>query len=113
MPGLGLAVAFADLLGDLFGHDVNGGVEVSLAVLGKQVRSAHTQPDGAGKGALGGARVVVFERDAGVNGAFVKVVQLFDLGDDVILDGFRQRHAVRNENQFHAGMMRPDAAKSQ
>jgi hypothetical protein len=42
------------------------------------------------------------------------VVQFFNLRDDVVLDGFGQGDAVRNENQFHTEtMMRPRAGKIQ
>src|SRR6185437_5708037 len=39
-----LALAFADLLLDLFFHQINGRVEVAFAILGEQIGAAHGEP---------------------------------------------------------------------
>ena len=114
MTCLGLAAAFADLLLDFLGDEIDRRVEVSFAILGKKIRTAHAQSDGAGERPFRNAIVVVFEGDACVNGSLVEVIQLFNLGDDVVLDGLGQCYAVRNENQFHTvPMMRPGIGKIQ
>src|ERR1041385_4449417 len=59
-------VPLADLLLDLFADEINRGVEIALAVLGKEVRPAHAQADGAGELFFRRAGVVVFQGDAGV-----------------------------------------------
>ena len=98
-------VPLADLLFNLFGDKINRCVEVSFGIFGEQVRPRHGQPHGAGKLFFGGLSVVVLQRHARIDGETVKVVKLVDAGYDVILDGFRERHIVRRENQFHEGMM--------
>jgi len=101
VTSLGLAMTFANLLLDFFGDDVDGRVKVRLTIFGIQVRPTQADPDGAGKGPFGNARVIVFEGDARINGTFVEVIHLFELGDDVVHDGFGEGHAMRDENQFH------------
>ena len=47
--GFVLVVAFAQLLLDFFGDKIDGRIQIGLAILGKDVRPRHRQPDGAGK----------------------------------------------------------------
>jgi hypothetical protein len=47
----------------------------------------------------------MFQDDAGVNGAFVKVVQLLNLRDEMIFNRLGQRDTMGNKNQFHYPMM--------
>jgi len=98
-------VAFADLLPDFFGDLVNGRVKIAFDVLGKKIGSAHTQANGAAKLFSGGARMVMFKRHAGVNGALVKVVEFLQLFYDMTLEGLGQRDVVRRKNQLHAFKM--------
>lgn len=55
----------------------------------------------------------MFESNPRVNRAFVEMVELFDLGDDVVFDGLGEGHAVRDENQFHKAIMLPGLDKIQ
>lgn len=103
--GFVFVVSLADLLLDFLGHKIDGGVEVALAILGKQVGTGHGQAEGAGELLFGGLPMVVFQRHAGVDGKTVKVIEFIDACDDVVFDGFRQSQIVRREYQFHGGIM--------
>jgi hypothetical protein len=103
--GFVFAVTFADLLLDFLGHKIDGGVEIALAILGKQVGTGHGQAEGAGELLFGGLPMVVFKRHAGVDGKTVEVIEFIDACDDVVFDGFRQSQIVRREYQFHESIM--------
>src|ERR1035437_4681725 len=113
LASLPLVVAFADLLLDFFGDLVNGRVKIAFDILGKKIGSAHTQANGAAKLFSGGARMVMFKRHAGVNGALVKVVEFLQLFYDMILEGLGQRDVVRRKNQLHAFKMQSAGGKIQ
>src|SRR5882724_10562385 len=64
--GLMLIVAFPNLLFDFLGDDVNCSIKIAFDIFREQVGAAEIQADGTGELLFGGARVVVFERDAGI-----------------------------------------------
>ena len=105
MTGFGLIMAFADLGFDLFCDEINSFVEVFLAIFRKQVWTAHTQSDGAGELCFGSAGVVVFECDASVNDALIKMFNAIQFVHHVIFDCLGQRDMVSVKNQFHIQMM--------
>jgi hypothetical protein len=106
---LNFAVAFSDLLFDFFGDLVNGCVKVAFHVFGEKVRAAHAQAHGATELFFRNARMVVFERDARVNGALVKMVELFQTAENMVFYGFGERYVVRRKYQFHVKKMQfPD-----
>src|SRR6185369_4934056 len=96
-----LAVAFADLLLDFFGDDVDGRVEIAFAGFGEQVGSAHGQADGAVELFFRNPFMVVFQHDACVDGTAVDVFHLLKFFYDLGLDCLGERHIVSRKNQFH------------
>jgi hypothetical protein len=109
----GFAVAFANQAFHFFADEVNRGVQIFLAIFGEEVRTADAEANGAGELFLRGAIIVVFQRDASVNGPLVEVVQLLNFAYDVIFNGFGQRDVVRDDDQFHDQMMLPASGKIQ
>lgn len=57
--------------------------------------------------------MVVFESDARVNGAAVKVVQFVKTGQNVVFNCLGQSHIVRRKDQFHTRMMQLKGLKIQ
>jgi len=105
-------VPLADLLLDLFCHQVDGGVEVAFDVLGKEIRATLTHSHGAGKLLFRGASLVALEDDPDFEGELVEMLKLFDAADEVIFDCLGQGHIVRRENQIHAGILHRRRIKS-
>jgi hypothetical protein len=112
-PGLKFVVALPDLLFDFFGDLVDRRVQIALDILGKEVGTAHGQPDGTTELLSQDARVVVLEGDTRVNGTLVEVVELLQPGQDVIFNGLGQRYVVRRKNQLHEQKMQPEDDKIQ
>jgi len=105
MASLCLAVAFADLAFDLFCDEVDGFVEVFFAVFGEQVWTAHRQAHRAGEFFFRGAVVVVFECDASVDDALIKMFNAIEFIHHVVFDCLGQRDVVSVKDQFHDSMM--------
>jgi hypothetical protein len=95
-------MAFPDLLFDFSGYLVNGRIKVAFTVLGKQVRTAHRQAYGTAELFFGRARVVVFQCNASIYGALVKMIEFLQAAEHMIFDGLGQGDIVRRKNQFHA-----------
>jgi hypothetical protein len=87
-------VAFADLLLDFFGDDVNGRVQIAFTRLGKEVGAAHGHLHRANELPFGHAAVVVFEGNAGINGAAIQMIQLFELLYNAVFEGPGERNVV-------------------
>ncbi len=101
MTRLGFVVALADLAFDLLGDDVYGRVQILLPILGKQVRAADCEADGAGELLFRDAFVVVFESDARVNDALIQMFNAFEFVHHMFFDCLGQRDIVSVKNQFH------------
>ena len=99
--GLPLVVALADLLFNFFGHQIDGGVEIILPVFGEQIRSANAQLDRATELFFRYTGMIMLQRDPRIHNPLIHVVQLVELGNDVVFNGFCQRDIVRGKNQFH------------
>ena len=110
---LEFAVALADLLFNFFDDGIYCGVEVALDVFGEEVWAAHAEADGAAELFFRHAGVVVLKGDAGIHDALIHMVQLVELGDNVVFDGFGEGHVVRGQNQFHKKRMRLERGKIQ
>jgi hypothetical protein len=95
------AVAFANLLLDLFGDKIDGGVEIAFRILSKQVRPRHDQAHGAAKLPFGRLGVVMLQSDSSINREAVHVLEIRYPVLDMILDGLGQRHVMRRKNQLH------------
>ena len=100
-PRFVFAMAFADLLFDLFYDDVDGSVEIAFVVFGEEVRSADAETYRTRKLSFGHASVIVFERDARFHDAGFQVLQFVEFGKNVIFNSFRQSHIMRRKNPFH------------
>ncbi len=105
-------VPLSDLLFHLLADQVDGGVEVAFDILGIQVRAAQAQPNRTAKLFLRSARVIVIQRDARVDGEAVQMLQLGDSTDEVIFDGFGQRHVMRRKDQVHGDIMHRPCIKA-
>ena len=108
--GFLFALPRADLLLDLFFHEVNRGVQIALAIFREQVRASHPQPDRAAKLPFGNPHVVVLKRDPRVQDMRIQAIQLVELREHVLLNGVRQRYVVRGEDQLHTDNMQSPAA---
>ena len=106
-------VAFADLLLDFFCDAVNRRIKIAFTVFGEKVGAADAQSHGATELFFWHACVVMFERDARVNGVFIEVIQFLQPFHDMIFQGFCQRHVVRRKNKFHALRMQLNGGKIQ
>ncbi len=104
---LEFAVALAQLLFDLLGHQIHRRVQVALAILRVEVRPRHRQADGAGKLALRPFEVVVFQRHVRAGAIVIQMLQFFDAGKDVIFDGFGQSDIVWYQNELHTRQCAP------
>ena len=98
LAGLVLVMPLADLLLDLLGDEVNGGVKIFFQVLGKQIRAGQRNAHGTGKLALGRFGLIMVERDAGIDGESVQMLQFLDSADKVIFNGFGQGHIMRRKD---------------
>jgi len=105
LAGFVFALARADLLLDLFFHQVDRGIEVAFAIFREQVRAAHSQPDGAGELPLRNPHVIVLEGHPGVHHPGIQAIQFVEFREHVLLDGVRQRYVVRGEDQLHTDNM--------
>lgn len=94
-------MSFADLLFDLFGDEVDGGVKIAFRIFGEEVGAANAEPHRAFELFFRGFGLVVFEIHAGVHGPAVKVFQFLDASQDVVFDGFGQFDVMRCEHEFH------------
>jgi len=101
------ALAFAYLLLDLFFHQINGGVEIALAIFGEQIRPADAEAHRATELPLRNPHMIVLERDPRMDDAGVQAIQFIELREHVLLNGIRQRYVVRGEDQLHADNMPP------
>ena len=95
------AVPFANLLFDLFGDQIDGGIEIAFGIFGKEIGTADAEPHRAFELFFGGFGLVVFEIHAGVHGPAVKVFQFLDASQDVVFDGFGQFDVMRRKHEFH------------
>ena len=99
--GFVFALAFADLLFDFFGDEIDGGVEVIFDVFGEEVGSGDFEADGAGELAFGGFGLVEDDGDAGGEGKAVEVGDFLHAGDDVIFDGLGFFQVMGRDDQVH------------
>ncbi len=113
MPGFGLAVAFADLTFNFFGHHVNGRIQVFLFIFGEQIRATNPEADGAGKRFGRGASFIMLQNNSRINRPLVHVIQLLDLAHDVFFNRGGERDVVRDDDQFHGKRMRRARRKIQ
>ncbi len=105
--GFLLPMLLADLLLDLLCDQINGCVEVAFNIFCKKIRTRYFQPDGTGKLAFGGLRLVVFDDDAGGDGKSIEMLELLDATDNVIFDGFGGLQVMRRKDQVHTSIMLP------
>jgi hypothetical protein len=104
-PRFVFALAFADLLLDLFFHQINRRIEIALAVFGEQVRASHGQAYRTAELPLRNPHMIVLERDASMQDARIQAIQFVELREHVLLNGIRQRYVVRGEDQLHIDNM--------
>src|SRR4051812_32363922 len=95
-----LTMPLSDLLFDLFGDEINGRVKVGLSIFGKKIGARDGEAHGTLELSIGGFARVVLKNDAGINGKAVKVLQLFDARDNMVLNGLGQSHVVRRQDQL-------------
>jgi hypothetical protein len=107
--GFLLIVPLANLAFDFLGDQINGGIEIFFAILGKQVRPANSEADGAGESFFGSAFVVVFQRDARINDALVEMFHPVEFIHHVVFDRLGQRDIVSVKDKFH---IRKDALEA-
>ena len=100
-----LALPRADLLLDLFFHEIDRGVEVAFAVFREQVRASHCQPNRAAELPFRHPHVIVLKRHPGVHHPGIQAIQFLELCEHVLLNGIRQRYVVRGEDQLHTDNM--------
>ena len=94
LAGFVFAVAFADLLLNFFGDEVDGGVEIGFVVFSVKIRAGHGQADGTFEFAFGGFIGVVFEDDPRIDGKAIQVFQLFDAGKNMVFNGLGQGYVM-------------------
>jgi hypothetical protein len=99
--GFLLVVPLANLALDFLGDQINGGVEIFFAILGKQVRPANGEADGTGKSFFRSAFVVVLQRDARINDALVEMFHPVEFIHHVVFDRLGQRDIVSVKDKFH------------
>ncbi len=111
--GLMLIVAFSNLLFDFLGDDVNCSIKIAFDIFREQVGAAEIEADGTGKLLFGGAGVVVFEGDAGINSELIEVLEFINPTEDVVFDSFSQGYVMRRKDQVHSVMMVANTKKIQ
>jgi RNA polymerase sigma-54 factor len=109
----GFAVAGVDLVLNFFAGDVNCRVQIIFSRFGKKIRAAHGEPHGAGELPFRHAGMVVFECDARVHDAMVKMFEFVESRENMLFDGVGERDVVRGQNQFHKKKMPLPRAKIQ
>ena len=67
---------------------------VIFPCLGKKIRPAHGEFHRAVKLLFGHAAVVVFEGNAGIHGAAIEMIQLFELLDNAVFEGLGEGNVV-------------------
>ncbi len=107
------AVPLPDLLFDLFGDQIDRGIEIVFDVFGKKVGPRKGDSHRTRELALSGLGFVVFERYAGGRSKLVQVFQLPDPVHKVIFDGLGKAEIVRRKDQVHAAMMESRSDKIQ
>ncbi|MDB6019342.1 MAG: hypothetical protein JWR19_3831 [Pedosphaera sp.] len=113
VAGFVLALALPDLLFDLLGHQINGGVKIGFRIFREQVRARHGKSHRAGKLPFGGLGRIMLQTNTGIDGKTVKMFQLVDPDQDMVLDGLGKSYVVRRENQFHSYSLRRERHKIQ
>ncbi|MDB6064603.1 MAG: hypothetical protein JWR26_811 [Pedosphaera sp.] len=106
LAGFVFALAPANLLLDFFRHEVDGGVEIAFAILGKKVWTRFGEAHGAFELAFRGFGGIVFQGDAGIDGKTVEMFELIDPDQDVLFNGIGESHVVQRENHFHINSLR-------
>lgn len=96
-----LGMALAELLLDLLGHLVDGGIKIRLAILGEKIRSTDSEFHGTAKGLFRRTRMIMVQCDPNIDGLLIEVLKLVDAGEHMLLDGLGQSHVVRGQNEFH------------
>src|SRR5205807_382399 len=74
-------------------------------VFREKIRPRKRHSDRAGELPLDSLGLVMFEDNADVRGEGIEMLELFDLADEMVLDGFRQRDIMRHDYQIHANSM--------
>jgi len=57
--------------------------------------------------------VVVFQRDARINGELIEVLEFVNPAEHMVFDSFSQGYIMRRKDQVHAGMMVANTKKIQ
>ena len=104
------ALAHADLLLDLFFHEVDRGVEIAFTIFREQVRASHGQPNRAAELPLRHSHMIVLKRDPRMHHPGIQAIQFIELCEHVLLNGIRQRYVVRGEDQLHVDKMQSTQA---
>ena len=104
-PRFVFALAFADLLLNLFFHQINRCVQIAFAIFGEQVRAADSQAHRTAELPLRDPHMIVLQCDPRVDHAGIQAIQFIELGEHVLLNGIRQRYVVRGEDQLHTDKM--------
>ena len=102
VAGLIFVMPLAQLLLHLLGDQVNGGIKIALAILGKQVGAGHGKPQRAGELPLRHFQMVMFQRNPRAGGVVIQVFQLFNSGQDMIFNRLGESDIVRREDELHA-----------
>ena len=95
------ALSFADLLFELFGNQVDGGIKITFGVFRKKVRSGNREANGTAELFIRRLQIVVFEGNARIDRPPIKVFEFVDAREDMFLNRLRQRHIVCRKYQFH------------
>ena len=106
LAGFMFGLALAQLLLDFFADDVDGSVKILFNIGRVDIRAGERNLHGTGELAFGRLGLIVIKHHANVGGERVQMFDLVDLVDQMIFDGFRERHLMRHDDQVHANSMR-------
>ncbi len=98
-------LTLAQLLFDLFAHQVYGRIQITFDILGEKIGSRHRDPHGTGKLAFQRLGLVMFQNHPDARGKRVEMLQLFNPARQMIVNGFGQRDVVSRKNHIHANSM--------
>ncbi|MDB6038553.1 MAG: hypothetical protein JWM99_2394 [Verrucomicrobiales bacterium] len=95
------ALTFADLLFELFGNQVDGGIKIAFGIFRKKVGAGNRQANGTAELLIRSLQIVVLKGNARIDRPAIKVFEFVDARENMFLNRLRQRHIVCRKYQFH------------
>ncbi len=81
------ALPLANLLFNLFGDKIDGGVQITLGIDGKKIRPRDGKAHGTGKLFIVRHEVIMLQSDSRINRPSVEMLKFIQSAEDMVLEG--------------------------